>query len=168
MYQLALEGSRNQTKEAAHAQEQMAAGAVDEVEAYIDDLRIDSDYRGETKVILHNTTKEPFEIKKGERIAQGVIKDYYKAEFEEVEELSDAQFPAMFIQSGDETREVLSIGDTGAGTYRGTIDFLIVAFGKGTTTNIDTVRNLLNIYDALEMIAKGDALRPIYKEMRNR
>ena len=59
----------------------------------------------------------------------------------EVEELSDAQFPAMFVQSGDETREVLSIGDTGAGSYRGTIDFLIVAFGKGTTTNIDTVRN---------------------------
>jgi hypothetical protein len=61
----------------------------------------------------------------------------------EVEELSDAQFPAMFIQSGDETREVLSIGETGAGTYTGTIDFLIVAFGKGTTSNIDTVRNQL-------------------------
>ena len=61
----------------------------------------------------------------------------------EVEELSDAQFPAIFIQSGDETREILSIGDTGAGTYTGTIDFLLVAFGKGTTTNIDTVRNQL-------------------------
>ena len=48
----------------------------------------------------------------------------------EVEELSDAQFPALFVQSGDETREVSSIGDTGAGTYRGTLDFLIVAFGK--------------------------------------
>jgi hypothetical protein len=61
----------------------------------------------------------------------------------EVEELSDAQFPAMFVQSGDETREVQSIGDTGSGTYSGTIDFLIVAFGKGTTTNIDTIRNQL-------------------------
>ena len=61
----------------------------------------------------------------------------------EVEELSDAQFPALFVQSGDETREVLSIGDTGAGTYRGTIDFLIVAFAKGTDTNIDTKRNQL-------------------------
>ena len=59
----------------------------------------------------------------------------------EVEELSDAQFPALFVQSGDETREVSSIGDTGAGSYRGTIDFLIVAFGKGTDTNIDTIRN---------------------------
>ena len=58
----------------------------------------------------------------------------------EVEELSDAQFPALFVQSGDETREVGSIGDTGAGSYRGTIDFQIVAFGKGTDTNIDTVK----------------------------
>ena len=61
----------------------------------------------------------------------------------DVEELSDAQFPAIFIQSGDETREVSSIGVTGSGTYTGTIDFLIVAFGKGTTSNIDTVRNQL-------------------------
>lgn len=61
----------------------------------------------------------------------------------EVEELSDAQFPAMFIQSGDETREVGSIGAIGSGTYRGTIDFLIVAFAKGTDTNIDTKRNQL-------------------------
>mgnify|MGYP003774970121 FL=1 len=34
--------------------------------------------------------------------------------------------------------------------------------------DIDTVRTLLNIYDALEMSTKGDALRPIYKEMRNK
>ena len=61
----------------------------------------------------------------------------------EVEELSDAQFPAMFVQSGDETREVASIGVTGSGSYTGTIDFLIVAFAKGTDTNIDTKRNQL-------------------------
>jgi len=61
----------------------------------------------------------------------------------EVEELSDAQFPAMFVQSGDETREVSSIGVTGSGSYRGTIDFVIVAFNKGTDSNIDTIRNQL-------------------------
>ena len=61
----------------------------------------------------------------------------------EVEELSDAQFPAMFIQSGDETREISSMGATGSGTYTGTIDFVIVAFNKGTTSNIDTIRNQL-------------------------
>ena len=75
----------------------------------------------------------------------------------EVEELSDAQFPAMFIQSGDETREVLSIGDTGSGTYSGTIDFLIVAFGKGTSSNIDTVRN--QIVEVIEETLDNDVTR---------
>ncbi len=50
---------------------------------------VDSDYRGEIKIVLNNSTKETFEIKKGERIAQGMIKDFYKAEFEEVGELED-------------------------------------------------------------------------------
>jgi len=75
----------------------------------------------------------------------------------EVEELSDAQFPAMFVQSGDETREVASIGDTGSGTYTGTIDFLIVAFGKGTNTNIDTIRNQL--IEVIEETLDNDVTR---------
>ena len=75
----------------------------------------------------------------------------------EVEELSDAQFPAMFVQSGDETREVSSIGATGSGTYTGSIDFLIVAFGKGTTTNIDTVRN--QIIEVIEETLDNDITR---------
>jgi len=75
----------------------------------------------------------------------------------EVEELSDAQFPAMFVQSGDETREVASIGGTGSGTYTGSIDFLIVAFGKGTTTNIDTVRN--QIIEVVEETLDNDITR---------
>jgi len=52
---------------------------------------IDSDYRGEFKVILFNSTKQAFKINKGDRIAQGVIQDYYKPEFEEANELSDTQ-----------------------------------------------------------------------------
>lgn len=52
---------------------------------------IDSDYRGEFNIILTNHTKEPYEIKKGDRIAQGVIQDYYKAEFEEAKELSGTE-----------------------------------------------------------------------------
>ena len=75
----------------------------------------------------------------------------------EVEELSDAQFPAMFIQSGDETREPASIGVTGSGAYRGTIDFIIVAFGKGTDTNIDTVRN--QIIEVVEETLDNDITR---------
>ena len=51
---------------------------------------IDSDYRGEFKVILCNHTLKPFEIKKGDRIVQGVIQDYYQPEFEEVDELEES------------------------------------------------------------------------------
>lgn len=52
---------------------------------------VDSDYRGEFKVILFNSTKLPFKINKGDRIAQGVIQDYYKPEFEETNDLSETQ-----------------------------------------------------------------------------
>ena len=50
---------------------------------------IDSDYRGEIKVLLINHSNENFEIKVGERIAQAVIKEVIQATFEEVEELND-------------------------------------------------------------------------------
>ena len=50
---------------------------------------IDSDYRGEIKVLLINHGSEEFEIKKGERIAQAVIAPVIQAEIVEVEELSD-------------------------------------------------------------------------------
>ena len=59
------------------------------------------------------------------------------------EELSNAQFPACFVQTGDETREVSTLGDVGTGKRQGTIDFIIVGFVKGTTANIDTLRNQL-------------------------
>ncbi len=52
---------------------------------------IDSDYRGEIKVLLINHGSEPFEIKKGERIAQAVIAPVIQAEIVEVEELSDTE-----------------------------------------------------------------------------
>ena len=48
---------------------------------------IDEDYRGEVKVILANLGSEPFEVKRGERIAQLVPTPVLKAEFEEVDEL---------------------------------------------------------------------------------
>jgi len=50
---------------------------------------IDSDYRGEIKVLLINHSNESFEIKVGERIAQAVIKEVIQATFEEVDELND-------------------------------------------------------------------------------
>jgi dUTP pyrophosphatase len=50
---------------------------------------IDSDYRGEVKVILYNTSGDPFVIKKGDRIAQGVIAAYIKANFLKADTLSE-------------------------------------------------------------------------------
>ena len=50
---------------------------------------IDSDYRGEVKVILANLGAEPFEIRRGERIAQLVPAPVLRAEFTEVKELAE-------------------------------------------------------------------------------
>ena len=50
---------------------------------------IDADYRGEVKVILINLGAEPFEIKRGERIAQMVVAPVTRAQWLEVEELDD-------------------------------------------------------------------------------
>ena len=52
---------------------------------------IDSDYRGEVKVILANLGSEPFPIKRGERIAQLVPAPVLKAEFREVQSLEKTQ-----------------------------------------------------------------------------
>ncbi len=48
---------------------------------------IDSDYRGEVKVILANLGAEPFEVKRGMRIAQLVPGPVLRAEFAEAETL---------------------------------------------------------------------------------
>lgn len=50
---------------------------------------IDSDYRGEVMVSLHNHGTVPQTIDPGERIAQLVITPYLTAQFFEAEELSD-------------------------------------------------------------------------------
>jgi dUTP pyrophosphatase len=52
---------------------------------------IDSDYRGEIKVLLINHSDEEFEIKKGDRIAQAVVASVIQAEIVEVEELSSTE-----------------------------------------------------------------------------
>ena len=49
---------------------------------------IDSDYRGEVKVILINLGAEPFEIRRGERIAQLVPAPVLRARFTESVELA--------------------------------------------------------------------------------
>jgi dUTP pyrophosphatase len=50
---------------------------------------IDSDYRGEVKVILANLGGEAFEVRRGERIAQLVPAPVLRAVFMEVEDLDE-------------------------------------------------------------------------------
>ena len=50
---------------------------------------IDADYRGEIGVILVNLSNEEFTINNGERIAQLVIAKHERAEWEQVDTLSD-------------------------------------------------------------------------------
>lgn len=51
---------------------------------------IDSDYRGEIKIILINHSKEQFNIYRGDRIAQLVVSKVYHAQFQQSEELNDS------------------------------------------------------------------------------
>ena len=50
---------------------------------------VDADYRGEVMVALHNHSTEAQTVSAGERIAQMVIAPFLKAEFCEVDALSD-------------------------------------------------------------------------------
>jgi len=49
---------------------------------------IDSDYRGEVKVIMANIGAEPFVVQKGERIAQLVVAPFERVEWHAVEALT--------------------------------------------------------------------------------
>lgn len=52
---------------------------------------IDSDYRGEVKVLLVNMGDKPIEIKHGDRIAQMMVTPFHGIELIEVDELDDAE-----------------------------------------------------------------------------
>jgi len=51
---------------------------------------IDSDYRGEVKIILINLGEEDYKISRGERIAQLVVSKVYQARFSEADNLNDS------------------------------------------------------------------------------
>jgi len=50
---------------------------------------VDSDYRGEIRVVLLNHSKQPQVLEPGERVAQFVITPVLQPQYEEVEELTD-------------------------------------------------------------------------------
>jgi len=51
---------------------------------------IDSDYRGEIKIIMMNFSNEDFAIKRGDRIAQLVVSKVYSAKLNETDDLNDS------------------------------------------------------------------------------
>ena len=51
---------------------------------------IDSDYRGEVKIIIMNFGKEDFKISRGDRIAQLIVAKVYSAKIEEVKDLNSS------------------------------------------------------------------------------
>lgn len=50
---------------------------------------IDSDYRGEIRISLHNLSAEPYTVQPGERIAQMIIMPYFAPVIEEVTALTE-------------------------------------------------------------------------------
>ena len=73
-----------------------------------------------------------------------------------LDELSEQQYPAVIVQTSEETREDSELG-SGARTRHGTIDFLILGFVKGAESNIDTARNAL--ITAIETAVETDITR---------
>ena len=74
----------------------------------------------------------------------------------ELDELSDKQYPAVIVQTSEETREDSELGSS-AKTRIGTIDFVILGFVKGAESNIDTLRNQL--ITAIETSLESDITR---------
>ena len=52
---------------------------------------IDTDYRGEVKVVLTNLGDQPYRVEKGDRIAQLIIKKIDNRELQEVAQLEDTE-----------------------------------------------------------------------------
>lgn len=63
---------------------------------------VDSGYRGELGIIVRNLSNEPFTLKKGERIAQGILAQVATARFSETDALPPSE------------RGVAGYGSTGA------------------------------------------------------
>jgi hypothetical protein len=64
----------------------------------------------------------------------------------ELEELSQAQYPAVIVQTSEENREKSKEGD-----------FVLLGFVKGANTNIDTLRN--ELITAIETALESDITR---------
>jgi hypothetical protein len=77
----------------------------------------------------------------------------------DVDQLSEQQYPAIFIQSGNETRSDETMSSSTI-TRQATADFVIVGYVKGTTSNIDTKRN--ELITTIETTLNNDRTRGGY------
>jgi len=66
---------------------------------------IDSDYRGEVKVVLANLGDQPYRVKKGDRIAQLIIEKFDNRELQEVTQLDDIERGDQGFGSSDTTMD---------------------------------------------------------------
>ena len=73
-----------------------------------------------------------------------------------LEELAESQYPAVLVQTQEETKEDQELGD-GAKTRIATLEFLITGFVKGVESNIDSARN--NLASAIETQLESDITR---------
>jgi len=64
---------------------------------------IDSDYRGEVKVVLVNLGNRPYRVEKGDRIAQLIIEKFANRELQEVTWLDDTEREDQGFRSSDTT-----------------------------------------------------------------
>lgn len=86
-----------------------------------------------------------------------VSASYVTREPFDFQKLSNAQFPAILVQTASESREDATIG--GAGIKRfGTIDYSVIGYVKAAT--IDTARN--NLIEAVEEALDADRTRGGY------
>jgi hypothetical protein len=76
-----------------------------------------------------------------EAISSPSIKKVTRQPFN-LEELAQAQYPAVLVQTQEETKEDQELG-SGAKTRLCTLEFLVTGYTKGSEDNIDTARNTL-------------------------
>ena len=74
----------------------------------------------------------------------------------ELDELSQQQYPAVLIQTIEETKEDQELG-SGAKTRINILEFGITGFTKGSESNIDTARN--DLASAIETAVETDITR---------
>jgi len=66
---------------------------------------IDSDYRGEVKVVLANLGDQPYRVEKGDRIAQLIIEEIDNMELQEVTQLDETERGDQGFGSSDTTMD---------------------------------------------------------------